>query len=403
MIRALFRVVELLVAFSACALAQAKTLGFVTSTPIEAAMNREVNRQRFDDFMKREHVGIELLVAEGSTARLWSVLGHLSLRFIDLDDNDQNDNVVGYMMPIIGQNAFEILLKGKDGGWENVPFVLTLAETVVDYTKQDQRFVKRIIIPVDETTITKIKMNLLMSLQEPDIIGDYKFISNNCATAMYRLLSESGLKIDGHPFFEVPAQAENNLRLNFLNPFPPLYIRGAQDLISNVEKLRYKCPGRARGKACKYTNGGWISDQNVSRYLETLASGDLERLFFFWPEEWESEKIAFANLVRLREPSGVPLEDLIHLEKVPKSIYRLCSPEGAEFPCPQEWLRDLLSVWPAADLLTQAKDNELIYVSELRRAKQLATWKEREAAFHSKTVTVQYKLTKQIINLLEAK
>jgi hypothetical protein len=112
------------------------------------ASNKRHMTKLFKRFEKKQIIGLELIVAESSSSRVESRYGHAMLHFVDNVGSVGDDLLLSFVANV--ESPRISLLKGIFGGYAVYPRVKPMREFVSDYIKNENRSLKRFIIPLPD-------------------------------------------------------------------------------------------------------------------------------------------------------------------------------------------------------------------------------------------------------------
>lgn len=327
-----------------------------------------LNRQKMADVLSQKHIGLELLVADSYGEKAESRFGHALIRFIDEDQDPFNDLVVGFEMQALREE--DKYTKGFSGGAETVPMVYSLVDIIRKYVIHEKRPLTRIILPSSTEQIQRLKNNFNQFLILPRIVGDYNFIRNNCATALLKVLFDSGYYID-HAWADVPTLFSKRFRFNLMTPYPAIIIPSAGTLVESLSRISADhCAIRTKSlDVLLKTNCFWSE-------IEALPFEQLELLFFTWPAELMKTKGRLAEVYLSKVKSKIGLSHVLNLKPISPLLYKICVTGQAD--CRRDRLAEVLKLWTADQMRSATQDFILTYKNELQRGAQLIQWKRIE-------------------------
>lgn len=199
----------------------------------------------------KELIGIEILLANPNPERSAERFGHTMIRFVytGFDENFKRphryfqDHVASFVPDPLGDQVN--LLNSQLG---TIPLTLELrsfGNFASAYISNSKRSIRRFIIPTTKEERESIKAKVDGYIQNPDQLGGYKLLFNNCTTILAELLDEVGLlKVDKGEF--LPTSTEEWLVRNrvlyipssLYSNFKPVYTELANTLGIAEDKLR---------------------------------------------------------------------------------------------------------------------------------------------------------------------
>ena len=281
------------------------------------------NKKKADYHFARKHIGLELLVAEGTFAQPESISGHSFLRFIDEDENPLNDTIVSFnMLPLDPSKMYE----KSFGGFPNVPMIGSFAETMISYMRSENRPIRRYIIPTTPQFIANLKTIIRQVIEAPSLMNDYHFTQNNCLTGIIKIFKYVGYPIHELGLVDIPSTAGNSLMINsmaFYPESPTMLVRGGSDLITRINDEFEK--GFIARKWNSEEKGTFLNQEPFWNSLENWSEQDLERLLTFWPFDWNSQYPRMQKIADAHIQNHHPLLQIIGIKQLPDAIYQLCN------------------------------------------------------------------------------
>jgi len=187
-------------------------------------------------------IGIDLLIAgEYADGPLFSRYGHAFIVFVDKhNENRYYDNIALSIVADIP--AVDSLGRGDPaaGGFTNIAnkvidtSVLYFKGTVGaydlmieadyfyyfwnTYIRREKRPLERVIIPLNGEIKEKLMNQFLRISQSPDVLGSYKFFTNNCIVALTSFLRAGGIPVQYNP--KIPNNAAAAYRKSHIAAAP---------------------------------------------------------------------------------------------------------------------------------------------------------------------------------------
>lgn len=357
-------------------------------TPSQADRIAELARQNLENIKSLRQnseriIGLELIVPNASAANVFGYFSHAMLRLVDDDDDIFNDRVVTFGMQALNEEEF--FTKALEGGWANLPEVDTFASRFVDYSKKGLRGMNRFILPSSREQIDLLLKNLETVAQVPTLVGTYKFLDNNCFTALMKLLGSSGYPVQKRKYY-VPVQAESYLRYGFLTALPKLHMSVPVALIKEFDEIfdRDEEP---------------LQNQKLVTYLKKLSTEDLVRALMFWPHKWALKKIQLMNEFKSRtDRTSYDLQTLMGYTSADANVYIACSLKDTE--CRRRRVSAVRETWSPEELseLHRSWNLPLIWHSEYERAGQLHRGDELKGLLEHPIVQDNLKLGHEVLS-----
>lgn len=334
------------------------------------AAHIKMQRSKFRKIIgSKELVGMEVLVADSTSSKIESLFGHSAIRFIDNDESEYNDLVLSFQM--LALDSSKVNSKAL-GGWENFPFVYSFEDYLKQYMSNEGRSVKRLIIPTDQEKLENVVLNLATILEVPDIVGDYNFFTNNCLTAIFKVLSDSGYAIHDDSILnlafgiQVPVLAERVLRKSFIVNYPYINLRSySGDLQTKAESMiqlehSYKDINPYHDESLTLEN--YWRHSSFKDFIKNLTDDEVLGLNRDWPKKWMpvihllDNELDKRNLLKNKKANH---------GAIPKSIYKICP--LSQKNCITNKLKSLLEIWTKSDLEGSFNDIEARYIQEKMR------------------------------------
>lgn len=158
----------------------------------EASLSAEYAKEALSD--ESQVIGVELIVA-GKGPAFYSRWGHAILRFVKKDGDIYHDAAVSFLadMPTDREiSTKEMYKKGILGEFKSQPVIKSSAKFWRDYVVFEKRPLLRYIIPTSPQLRHQLLETLKAWIKNPGLIGNYKFVTNNCAGIVVKLLNDSG-------------------------------------------------------------------------------------------------------------------------------------------------------------------------------------------------------------------
>lgn len=159
---------------------------------LELKIYRDQTRAALEQIKIQDIKGIEVLIAGSDNTQAMSMLGHAAIRLVM--GNDPLEDI------IVGPEAFiddekVDYNKGITGGYTVIPKIMTFMDFLIQYHRSQFRTVTRIIIPSSPESRKLLIEGVLVLNDNPTFYGKegYKFMTNNCASIVMKLLTYAGL------------------------------------------------------------------------------------------------------------------------------------------------------------------------------------------------------------------
>lgn len=350
------------------------------------------NRAKADFHFQRNHWGIELIIAEGLRSTPESLFGHSVIRLLDDDENPWNDTVISFEMLIV--DSEQTYSKAFSGGYETMPFISDLATRLVEYSSLQARGLRRVIIPSNSEKIAKLKRTVRSIIDVPDIIGDYNFMSNNCVTAILKLLNEIGYQ-SGQARVDFPDLLPTRIRQQLMTWSPNISIPAVTEVMEVLvceflqsKGSRYNCNRTgllARLGRTSVSSGMFnltVERADFWRYADQHGTEEQKLMLVnFFPESLmrSREEVArgrpnpFMHYIRFKMAN----QELLEISKFaqimpsfPREVYLLC--DVLDSSCRTARMRSILATWSPEETLQRIARYPERRNAEIRRAHQLS-------------------------------
>jgi hypothetical protein len=290
-------------------------------------------------------IGVEVIIAQGSSIALESHWGHALMRFVSSTGSWAQD----FVLEFVGEtgNAKVSVSKGLLGGYAAAPELDSMQSDWSDYIASESRDLTRVIIPTSPEMRERLLQTLLQWLANPSKhLKNYTFLNNNCGGLMTRYLQDAGLPHDGIRA-RIPAHIPRYLKKLLLNPYPELVIPSPVSLFSKAAEIL--------GISMKDLKDGndWPAD-SADRLGTALTDLEIKKMLRFLSPKMP--KAVFLSLEKDHNyfNGGAGPDETAGIKKVPAELYQLCGDEA----CVTKITEAERSLW-SDDELTQAKKDRL--------------------------------------------
>ena len=284
-------------------------LGFITSL---AFANDVV------DFHSKKIIGIEILVA-GKGQGLESSFGHAFLRLVGEDGNWAHDTVIGFVADPNQVyksekereevSTFKFFSGFVTGSYPVSMQVSSLYDFWSQYVIREGRSIDRKIILSTAEDRQRLLDNLDEMKNHPsEKLGNYSFLSKNCASLILDLINRSGFP---HPIGNVinPNSLLEYFDHSWNSPYPVMSFSQKSD---SDELLK---------KAELYINSNESVDEKIKKLTTKLSELELKKILV----------VGSLNGVIRRElakrysfTNGVSFDQAVGISKLPESVYQYC-------------------------------------------------------------------------------
>ncbi|MFP5386350.1 MAG: DUF4105 domain-containing protein [Bacteriovoracia bacterium] len=177
--------------------------------------------------------GVEIIVADRAE-NIASRFGHGLLRLVDDDNSWFNDPVISFSALSYDKNYS--IRKSIFGGYEVTPQVQTLYEFWKQYTENEERDLKRFVINLNGNDLDKFLDTLFKFMQEPELLDDYKFLSNNCIGVITKIFVKAGLT-QSNKIAKIPSKVSGWIEKNNLSLYPDFVMKNHAQTKRKMEEL----------------------------------------------------------------------------------------------------------------------------------------------------------------------
>ncbi len=250
----------------------------------ELTFNHQINSERLEQLQSKVGYGIEIIVADRTLDSLPSVMGHSAIRFVGSGENPLDDFVISLEMHATYPS--EMFIKAFTGGFEVLPTVYTVLEYINHYQVNQGRKIQRMPLPSFPQQRSDLAKMIKTMLEVPDLFEDYNFITNNCTTLIYKLLSASGYTIYGigNPL-DVPVDLFKKLQTYQLSPYPEIDIPSATEILFKELKIWHMSQDRGFNRKMNRKNLAiaLTNDQFWAQLLNHTSDFEKQVLLHLWP------------------------------------------------------------------------------------------------------------------------
>jgi hypothetical protein len=352
------------------------------------------NRRQMEIQFQKNHVGLEILTAGSSTRSLVSAFGHSTIRLLDDDDNPMNDTVISFEMAGLGRS--DDVSSGLMGEHKATAFVTDVNGFLLRYVLNEGRSFQRLILPSKPENIQALKDTIRRMMEFPNLVENYKFLTNNCLTILKNLLAEAGYPTMKIPL-DVPTAFPGILRASLLTFAEPFDVASSEELIE--KSLCSYLQKRKNVSICAYHQQFWVlknlkaftgttatlnylrahlQDEGFWSFLATGSPELISLLVNFWPYSLDqsgesAETISIANQTRLLQlktglgSKFIPLRR--YFTAYPQALYRIC--EAKDQACKTERYQLARTFWPQVNWEKRAEKMRGHYLNERLRARSL--------------------------------
>lgn len=239
-------------------------------------------------------VGVEILIADEG-AGFQSSFGHALIRLVDNDGLWANDTVISFAADI-GDGRINPVT-GIAGGYKVRPEIRSLYEFWKFYSKSSDRGFNRFVVNLDSRELEQFLSVLKSYLDRPDLLGGYKFFTNNCVSIITHLFNEAGITADEKDHQYIPSKVGKWVDENVISAFRPVRARTF---------LRVK----------NYINTK--PDIAFSELVKNFSDAEIAYLFLHYPA------LSFEAMEKISErfkKNKVKVNDAFGLDPLPEILY----------------------------------------------------------------------------------
>ncbi len=234
------------------------------------------------------------------------------IRFIDNDDSWSNDIVVsfGYEVRQDEQKGrFSEAISAIRGGHQLTMTTTTLGEVWNRYELGQARNLSRVVVPTNENIRREILQKIERWNIQPEELGNYTLLGNNCVSVIVDLLKESGVPLRKSSVLR-PNAFTRNLFESGATWMAPLHFKSKLQVLKNhqIEIDSTSTP---------------FSEVEFERIINKYSDHDILELMVF------NLKLTTRMIRRIRSERGLSLsnksfEEIAGHRKLPNDVYELC-------------------------------------------------------------------------------
>lgn|GEM_PF-5781295 len=288
-------------------------------------------------------IGIEYLYTAPNQGPLYSRWGHSGFRLINPKIKPRDNLTISFVADV---NLRELnLLKGVTGGYRIIEKVTTTEDYWIEARKQNRR-IERYILSLTDVARKRALEQLLLWFENPKLMGDYTFFSNNCAGVLSRFFRAAGIMQEVTLF---PDGIASELFREGVSPFPPLVVPDSSEAWKTTQRLL----NVSRRKWPTLTS---FSEEELKLVLREQGPLTLARLLYgeqFLDDETRS------TLYELLDPyfNALREDEIFYMVSPPVDLYRASS-STQDFARINQIRRDFFG--------RLALDQDLVFLAGLR-------------------------------------
>lgn len=299
-------------------------------------------------------IGLELIVADGSDGAFYSKWGHAMLRFVSASGGVFDDYIVSMVANINPENQItqkELIEKGLLGGFSVLPFIKTSAGFWQDYVLKEGRPLRRYIISSSPKNRHQLLVTLKKWTEHPEQIGDYTFLTNNCAGALAKLLEQSGFPKANELFApRIPTNLPDWAAWSTLSLFSPIVVENYSSIFKKSARLMNL-------NIKDFYAGKW--PKNAIDQISKLEDREIKQLNIVFESTPVASEIMSKAMKQHSYRSGATLEEVMGFRKIPTALYEICSDEN----CALEQLRLEKITWDETQYKEAQRLRDFVYWS----------------------------------------
>jgi hypothetical protein len=311
---------------------------------------------------------LEILVAGSQTSEVSSVFGHLGLRLKYVStDGIERDFALSFVANTEDDSGIKRDIKGLTGLYNMNLLIETLDKYVKRTTQIENRSINRFILNSDNTTKNHLFKKLNQFKNEGMKLGNYSFLSKNCATTLYKFFSDMGYFINQN--FDV-----------LISPPPISYSRAVFSpvLLGLIQLPKIDSLGsRIAFLENKYglvLNKEKRTDKDTQQLfssLNVMSNSDLNALLALDLSEVPGLRIHVLSEIRRQKGSlSIDNNGFLGFREFPTLLYKMCNTTE----CAENQAKELVNIFGKKHL---NRVNKYFY-QELHRSRRLSFFKQLE-------------------------
>lgn len=254
-------------------------------------------------------IGIEYLFTAPNGGPIYSRFGHALLRLVNPKISPEKNLVISLAAQVADNDVNYV--KGVTGGYKLTLSALTLEQASIQYNFGTNQNIDRYVLAL-RTSDLKMFLNCLQYwLKNPSEMGDYTFLSNNCAGALSRLFKEAGIQID---HTSLPSHLSDEFSREGISPFPALRMASAALSWQPIESAL----GMSQQE---WVNTRSLSTEQIQKILKDAGPVALARILY---RNLSLDRDTQSRLRAALSPyfDQLDFDDLIDIRTVPSILYQ---------------------------------------------------------------------------------
>lgn len=325
---------------------------------------------------------VEVLITSPSLKGLESLFGHSALLVIPPGKSIEYGSVWEFQADTTGIKSdkwWEVASGGLSGKF---PFILTEEPALIFFSRHivyEFRNIQRVLIPMTSAQSENLVQLLKELKKDPRALKNYFFRTENCMTALLRVLKSSGLPINLNQLISstvslgmIPSQLPLIFRQLLISYVSPQISLNLVVQIQTIEK-KYGLKLKSELRDGQYLDWSEFEKENFKKFekmelvlaAHSLAIYDDKRLPYL-------QKV-IANVTTKSQP-------IVVMKNFPDSFYRTC----ADPICADAVVKDLVRTfsknelrWIGSMLLSEYNRSKQLFIPEINvlESQQALSWK----------------------------
>lgn len=364
----------------------------------QAAIVRDRNRRYFHRLTRdRNFVGVEVLSSHAPSSPMRSSFSHMAILLIDERSDPMDNIVISFEMEILDESrAFQASIEQS---YAFIPKVYQLREYFNDYLVDRDNLLRRHILYSTPEMRERLVELISLVMDVPVLIGNYNFVSNNCMSAVMKVLNGSGFNLIGG-VIDIPLLFTNLLRTNLQLHLPPQDIVGRSDLTEVTERLSERYQFMLNKPELRADGWEGIDEEHIESInskveglrdlIQDLSDEELNKLDILWSSRLGPRPAYFVELIDELDFPHLPFADIVGFESFPNKIYDLCDDDEA---CLLEKKMALVDSFGLDSLYIHFNQMSGIRRSEMQRDLHLARRGQRGLDFFNSSIVLENEKT----------
>ncbi|MFN8847400.1 MAG: DUF4105 domain-containing protein [Bdellovibrionales bacterium] len=319
-----------------------------------------------DSHQSLENWKIEILVTAPSTNSIESIFGHSALLVIPPGKSIEDGTVWNFQPDISKADTntpFQTILGLTNGQF---PFLILQEPALIFFSRQliyELRSIQRIIVPTTPLQSGNLIKILKQVEANPRLLKKYSFRTENCLTAILRILRLSGLPINLNQLITIaknlplePNHLPQIFRQLLISPIPP---QTALNLFAQLKILEKKYNLKLQSQN---VNGKYLSWDSREKYIfKSLKKHELA-LAAHSLAIFDDQRLPYLQEL-IKNSNSSDHQSLVNLNNFPDIFYRTCT----DFKCAKKLVESAKEVLGKQDFLKLKST----VIQEYRRSSRL--------------------------------